>query len=187
MALVTRVAAAVVASLVTIGGAYDIQSQTTAPTEYAVKAAFLLKFADYVAWPADRAPSGRPMVIAVLGTDPFGNLLDEMLASKEVRGRKVVARRFTSIEDAVQQASILFVSSSERPELTRILRTLDGRPVLTVGDMDRFALRGGIVGFRMQGNTVRFDVNVEEAEKAGLKMSSQLLKLARIVRTGRDT
>lgn len=184
MALVTRLAVALVASLVTVSGAVDAQSQS--PTEYAVKAAFLLKFADYVDWPADQARSGRPLVIAILGTDPFGRVLDEMLARKEVHGRKLVVRRFSGVEDAVKEASILFISSSERPALTRILRTLDRRPVLTVGDMDRFASRGGIVGFRMQGNTVRFDINLQEAEKAGLKMSSQLLKLARIVRTGSD-
>jgi len=184
VALVTRLAVVLVASLLTVSGASDAQSQ--APTEYAVKAAFLLKFADYVEWPADHSRNGRPLVIAVLGTDPFGTLLDEMLARKEVHGRKVVARRFSTIEDAAKEASILFISSSERPDLSRIFRTLDGRSVLTVGDMDHFASRGGIVGFRVQGNTVRFDINLQEAEKAGLKMSSQLLKLARIVRTGRN-
>jgi uncharacterized protein DUF4154 len=184
VALVTRVTMAFLVSVMAIGGATDAQPR--APTEYAVKAAFLVKFADYVDWPADHHPGTGPIVIAVLGADPFGSLLDEMLAKKEVRGRKVVARRFNTVEDALPHASILFISSSERLDLTRILRALDGRPVLTVGDMDHFASRGGIVGLRVQGKTVRFDINVEEAEKAGLKMSSQLLKLARIVRTGRD-
>ncbi len=185
MAVVNRLTAAIVLVVVTIGGTSDVQSQA-APSEYAVKAAYLVKFADYVDWPAATSSGDGAMVIAVLGTDPFGTVLDEILASKQARGRKVVARRFSRIEDAAQQASILFISSSERDDLTRILRSLDGRPVLTVGDMDHFASQGGIVGFRVQGKTVRFDINVEEAEKAGLKLSSQLLKLARIVRTGRD-
>ena len=183
MALVSRSAVAMVAIAITLAAPYD--AVAAPPTEYEVKAAFLVKFADYVDWPADRAQAEGPMVIAILGTDPFGPVLDDMLAKKEVRGRKVVARRIRSI-DAMDEVSILFISSSENPELPRILRTLDGRPVLTVGDMDRFASRGGIVGFRVQGNTVRFDINLGEAEKAGLKLSSQLLKLARIVRTGRD-
>ena len=179
MALVRRLTIGLIVSLAAVS-----EADPTAPSEYAVKAAFLLKFADYVDWPADQRRGASPFVVAVLGTDPFGEQLDEMLARKELRGRKLIARRFSRIEDAAEEANILFISSSERTDLPRILRVLDGRPILTVGDMDHFASRGGIVGFRLQGNTVRFDINLQEAEKAGLKLSSQLLKLARIVRTG---
>jgi hypothetical protein len=157
---------------------------TAAPSEYAVKAAFLLKFADYVEWP-DRGASG-PFVVAVLGADPFGGTLDAMLAGKEVKGRPVAVRRYTSPADAVAEANILFVGLSDRADLERALEAAEGRPVLTVGDSEHFASRGGIVGLRLQGAVVRFDINLGQAERSGLRISSQLLKLARIVRTGSE-
>ncbi|HUJ15343.1 MAG TPA: YfiR family protein [Thermoanaerobaculia bacterium] len=153
--------------------------------EYQVKAAFLLKFASYVDWPEGKS-SADPFVVGILGEDPFGAVLDEMLAGEAIRGRPLVARRFESASDAAREADILFISASEQSNLPRILETVDARPVLTVGDMDRFASRGGIVGFRVEGTSVRFEINLQQAEKARLKMSSQLLKLARIVTSGRD-
>jgi hypothetical protein len=183
VALVRRLAVPLASALIILCEGNLAQSQTL--SEYAVKAAFIVKFASYVEWPDDAGAQRRPFVIAVLGTDPFGRILDDMLTGKDVRGRKILLRRFSTLDQGtLDGADILFVSSSERPDLPRILRTLDKRPILTVGDMDQFAARGGIVGFRLQGNTIRFDINLEQAERAGLKMSSQLLKLARIVRTG---
>ena len=154
------------------------------PSEYAVKAAFLFKFTDYVEWPDEPSRTSFPFVVGVVGADPFGHTLDEMLAGKSVRGRPVVARRFATGEEAVRAADIVFIARTERPELARALRPFDGRPVLTVGESQDFASEGGMVGLRLQGTVIRFDVNVEQAERAGLRVSSQLLKLARIVRTG---
>jgi hypothetical protein len=179
--LVKRTALGLIILLLVVEGS---PSPAQAPSEYAVKAAFLVKFIHYVEWPADGRSERAPFVVGVLGTDPFGNVLDEMLAEKQVNGRKIVARRFKRLEDAATGSSILFISSSEWPDLTEILRTMDRHPVLTVGEIDHFASRGGVIGFRLEGNKVRFDINAERADRAGLKVSSQLLKLARIVRTG---
>lgn len=180
MAVVRRRIAVTLALLIMTAAPVHAQ----APTETAVKAAFLVKFANYVDWPPDRDDSG-PFVLAILGSDPFGEMLDRMLIGKEVNGRKLIVRRFRSPEDAVKEAKILFISTSVGSELTEILRIAEQHAVLTVGDMERFAPRGGMVGFRAEGNRVRFDINVEQAGRAGLKVSSQLLKLARIVRTGK--
>jgi hypothetical protein len=177
-----RVAFALAAGLVLT--APPVRSQ--APSEYAVKAAFLLKFADYIEWPDAGGAAGRPFVVAVLGPDPFGSTLDVMLAGKEVKGRPVVVRRFTSAADAVGEANILFVGAGERADVHRALQAAQGRPVLTVGDSEHFAARGGIVGLRLQGTVVRFDINLRQAETSGLRISSQLLKLARIVETGSE-
>jgi YfiR/HmsC-like len=156
------------------------------PSEYAVKAAFLFKFTDYVEWPDDSKGTSAPFVVAILGSDPFGNVLDEMLTGKTVRGRRVVARRFATDAEALREADIVFIGLAQRPDVVRVLRSFDGRPVLTVGESEHFAAEGGIVGFRLQGSVIRFDINREQAEKAGLRISSQLLKLARIVRTGSE-
>jgi hypothetical protein len=154
---------------------------STPPTEHEVKAAFLYSFAKYVQWP-DGALGGQdePFIIGVLGEDPFGRVLDETVAGKSVLGHPVALTRFVRLEDAVR-AHILFVGASEEPELSRVLRTLRGRPVLSAGETDEFAERGGIVGFKTSEKKVRFDINLGRAEESRLKISSQLLKLATIV------
>lgn len=151
------------------------------PTEYEVKAAYLYNFAKFVEWPAEaQVGAAEPFVIAVLGEDPFGRTLDDLLASKTIHDRSLVIRRVATPEEAVG-AHVVFVCASERPRLPRILKVLRGTSVLTVGDMQEFAERGGMIGFRMDGHKVRFDINPGPAERARLKVSSQLLKLARIV------
>jgi hypothetical protein len=147
-------------------------------TDYEVKAAFLYSFAKYVQWPADLADPS--FVITVLGDDPFQGVLDDALRGKQADSRRVVLKR-TRHPEEVGRSQILFISDSEERELPRILKTLEGSPVLTVGEMDRFAERGGAIRFRMDQNRVRLDVNLKVAEQAHLRISSELLKLARIV------
>jgi hypothetical protein len=151
------------------------------PTEYEVKAAFLYNFTRFVQWPANARPDpGAPFVIAILGHDPFGVVLDETVAGKTVGGRPIEVRRVPGVEGA-RDAHIVFVCPSERTNMAAILKAL-GRPgLLTVGDTDGFAMRGGAINLTVQANRVRFEINVAVAEQAGLKVSSQLLKLATLV------
>jgi len=151
------------------------------PTEYEVKAAFLYNFARFVEWPPEafRDPAD-PFVIAVLGRDPFGPVLDETMAGKTVAGRRIEVRRATRVED-VRDAQMVFISSSERANMPAILKALDRPGVLTVGESDGFAERGGAINFVLQARKVRFQINPARAEEARLKMSSQLLKLATLV------
>jgi hypothetical protein len=151
------------------------------PTEYEVKAAFLYNFARFVEWPAEPGHDpGAPFVIVILGHDPFGAVLDETVAGKTVGGRPIEVRRVPRVDEA-REAQIVFVASSERPNLTAILKALERPGLLTVGDSDGFALQGGAINFTVQARRVRFEINPAAAEQARLKMSSQLLKLATLV------
>jgi hypothetical protein len=150
-------------------------------TEYQVKAAFLYNFAKYVEWPRAAFKDDKaPIVVGVLGDDPFGSALDEALEGKTVDGRRVVARRFAKEKDA-RQAHILFLPASEDERLPAVLRALAGASVMTVGDAERFAERGAVASFFVEESRVRFCVNVSAAARSDLKISSQLLKLAKIV------
>ncbi|HEY2930932.1 MAG TPA: YfiR family protein [Acidobacteriota bacterium] len=162
------------------------QTQAGAPTEYEVKAAFLVNFAKYVEWPDDAAKTSGQVVIVVVGPDPFGSLLDEAVAGKTVRGRPLVVRRAARAEE-IGDCQILFISASEDNRLPEILRGIAKRSVLTVGEGEQFALRGGMIGFRLENNRVRFDVNLRAAELSRIVISSQLLKLARVVREPRGS
>ena len=153
--------------------------------EYQVKAAYLYYFATFVDWPA-RALERHPgsLVIGVLGADPFGSLLEETLRGKTAHDRRFVVKRFTRVKDALD-SHILFVCASEEERLPIILKALQGAQVLTIGETDGFAERGGQIGLRTEGGKVRFQVNVAAAEQAGLRISSQLLKLGTLVASPR--
>lgn len=147
-------------------------------TEYEVKAAFLYNFAKFVAWPAQTFPVvGAPFSLCLLGDDPFGGFLDRAVSGKSVQDHAFAVRHLTDLEDA-PQCQMLFISASELSQWRRILATLAGTSVLTVGDTEDIVHRGGMIGFLMQGNRVRFIVNQDAVERAGLQISSQLLKVA---------
>jgi hypothetical protein len=157
------------------------QAQAVAP-EYDVKGAFLFNFTKFVEWPmAAFADEHSPLKLCVLGENPFGKALLKGLTESEVGGRKLI---FTHLESAnnLEACHVLFVSRSERDRLPQILAGLHNAPVLTVGDMPAFLEQGGMVNFILEGSKVRFDVNLEAAEPAGLKISSRLLALAKHVK-----
>jgi hypothetical protein len=154
----------------------------TGPAEYEVKAAFLYNFARFVEWPD--APEGDgPFVITVLGRDPFGSVLDDTLRGKTIDDKRIVVRR-ASRPDEVGQSRIVFICDSEKDRLPAILKSLEGTPVLTVGEMSEFAERGGVIRFKLEQGRIRLEINAAAAERSRLRISSQLLKLARIVDRG---
>jgi hypothetical protein len=124
---------------------------------------------------------GDAFTICVLGEDPFGPALRATIAGETIGGKNVLATRISGPEQAVN-CRILFISSSEDRQLKDILTTLEKASVLTVSDMPQFARRGGMVQFILQENRVRFEVNLATAQRAGLTLSSELLKLATSVR-----
>jgi len=152
------------------------------PTEYQIKAAFLYNFAKFVEWPATalRDP-GAPIIVAVLGEDPFGADLEQTLNGKSAGGRRVLVRRFKGVRD-LEFCHILFISPSEKEHLRETLRALKNSNILTVGESDGFARLGGMINFIPEENRVRFEINIDAADRAGLKISSKLLKLAKIIR-----
>jgi hypothetical protein len=148
--------------------------------EYEIKAAFLYNFTKFVVWggPATRGVND-PFVIAVLGDNPFGDALTA-LEKKTVDGRPIVVQRVHGME-SLKSCQLLFIASSEEPGLPAILRAAHSRNILTVGDMERFASRGGIIELILQGDRIAFEINVESAKQAGLTISSKLLSLARAI------
>lgn len=162
---------------------FPFEAQPQTATEYQVKAAFLYNFAKFVEWPQEALSNEQAFVIGIVGEDPFGAFLDEAVAGKTVRDKRIAVKRFSRMEEAAG-AHILFISDSEAGNVARIVKQLNRVPVLTVSDLDRFAERGGMVQLETEQNRVRFAINVAAVERAGLKPSSQLLKLARIVPEG---
>lgn len=152
--------------------------------EYALKSVFLFQFARFVTWPARSfRDESTPITIGILGEDPFGASLDEVVAGEAVGTRKLEVRRYGLI-DQVGPCHILFISASEAERLPSILGRLRGHNVLTVGDTKDFAARGGIVGFAVDRNRLKLRVNLAAADSAQLTISSKLLRQAEVVRKG---
>jgi hypothetical protein len=144
-------------------------------TEYRIKAAFLYNFTSFVTWPDDTA-NASGFTLCVLGEDPFGNLLDK-LSGKQVNGAPLVIRRLKNLA-RLDQCKLVFISTASGNQVGDALGMLHELPVLTVSDVRGFANLGGIIEFRIIANKVRFDINVNAAESAGLIISSKLLSLA---------
>ena len=153
-------------------------------SEYLIKAGFIYNFAKLVEWPTTAfAQSDSPIVISILGDDPFGTTLDRIVADKKINGRGFVVKRLkwaSGLKD-LKDCNILFVSSSEKEHMDSVVDAMKWLPILTIGDGPGFARRGGIMNFTLEDNKIRFEVNVEAAKHADLTISSRLLTLARIV------
>src|SRR5258708_25590210 len=168
-------------------GISSLPAQQPKATAYEVKAAYLYNFGKFVQWPAKiTAGNNEPFTICVLGKDPFGASLDATIAGEAIDGRSVLAKRLSKPQEALN-CRVLFISSSEDAQLKEILATLEKTSVLTVSDVSQFTRRGGMIQFVEDANRVRFEVNVTTAERAGLTLSSQLLKVAINVRRDSQT
>jgi hypothetical protein len=153
-------------------------------SEYLIKAGFIYNFAKLVEWPTTAfAQPDSPIVIGILGNDPFGATLDRIVADKKIDGRGFAVKRVKWSKDLreLKDCNILFVSSSEKEHVDSVVDGMKGLPILTIGDAPGFAKRGGIINFTLEDNKVRFEVNVEAAKHADLSISSRLLTLAKIV------
>ena len=184
-------------------GAVSVASgQTPEQRLIALEAAFVPKLAKYVDWPAGTfAGDKTPLVIGVLGRDPFGPLLDRIVAGATVRGRTIEIRRIASLADAadadadadadhggreritaqMRRCQVLFVSESERGRLGQIREILVGASVLTISDIPSFARNGGIIELVRADGQIVFHINHAAAERAGLRIDSKLMRLARKV------
>jgi hypothetical protein len=153
-------------------------AQTQRPSEYQLKAAFLYNFAKFIDWPpAALADDRSPFIIGVLGDNPFGNNLDQIVAGKTINGHSISVQFFNSAAEAAR-CQILFISNSEKKHFPDIIKSLNGSAVLTVSETERFIESGGIVNFVQEDNRIRFQINADAARIVGLKISSKLLSLA---------
>jgi hypothetical protein len=168
------------AAFVLIAVASNLPAQASKATEYQVKAAYLANFSKFVLWPANLVKSAS-FNICVLGQDPFGAALDAAVAGETVNRIPLAVKRISKPQDALD-CRVLFISSSEDSQWKDILAALKTSSVLTVSDMREFTQRGGIVQFILDGNRVRFEVNLAATGLPGLTLSSELLKLAATVR-----
>jgi len=158
-----------------------LRAQSPKPTDYDVKAVYLYNFGRFVEWPASVATKSDSFYVCVLGQDPFGPALDSTLAGETIGGKSVAAKRISSPQEAFG-CQILFMSAVENSRLTAIIEALDKGGVLTVSDMPQFSQRGGMIQFVLEGKKVRFEVNLTAVQRAGLTLSSELLKVATTVR-----
>jgi hypothetical protein len=154
-----------------------LHAQKSGPTENQVKSAYLYNFGKFVDWPAKATSVGEFFPICALGDDNFGSTLETTIAGESINGKKVLVKRVAKPQDAVS-CRILFISSSQQSRVKEILAELDNTSVLTVSDMPEFTRLGGMIQFVVQANKVRFEVNLTSAERTGLTLSSELLKVA---------
>jgi hypothetical protein len=153
--------------------------------EYQVKAAFLYNFAKFVEWPSQAFKSPMdPIAVCVLGHNPFGHALEELIRGKSVEGRGLAFRQVADAQEA-RTCQILFISSSEVKRFRSLYADLKTAGILTVGEAQGFATGGGVINFKLDGGHVRFEINLDAAEHEQLHISSKLLSLAQIVKTER--
>jgi hypothetical protein len=167
-------------------GGRDFAAQTATSKEYQVKAGFLYNFAHFTEWPTNAlADTNSPFVIGILGDDPFSTDLDELVRGEKVNNHPLIIQRYQQVEE-IKACHVLFVSRSETKRLERIFTSLKSRSILTVGDVENFAKRGGMIRFVTEQNKIHFRINLEAAKAANLTISSKLLRAAEIVAPGKD-
>ncbi len=156
-------------------------AQPAVAREYQVKAVFLFNFAQFVEWPAAAfAEENSPLVIGVLGNDPFGPLLDEVVGGESVGKRPLNVRRYRRLEE-IGICHILYIARSETARLGQIVAGLRERPVLTVSDIEGAARSGVMIRFFAENKRIRLRINLEAARTVNLELSSKLLRPAEIV------
>jgi hypothetical protein len=149
--------------------------------EYEVKAAFLLNFARLVQWPTSAFHDPEePILLGVLGRDPFDGALQNLVEGRKTGPRTIRVKRIANVRE-ITTCHIVFVSAPEPAPLAEILAAARGASVLLVGDGNDFARKGGAINFYSEAGKIRFAVNRQAAEGAGLKISSHMLRLAKLV------
>jgi hypothetical protein len=170
----------------TFTGKATNNQQAPSIKEYEVKAAFLYNFTHFIEWPEQAFTIAKaPFVIGILGEDPFGNVLNEIIAGESVGGHPLVVQRYNSLND-ITNCHILFISAKDNEILSSVLSTLKDKSTLTVSDIPDFALKGGMINFFIENNKVRLRINLDRTRASGLTIDSKLLRLAQIVSSKKD-
>lgn len=163
----------------------EAKAQTSSAGEYEVKAAMLYRLTYFVEWPGAVVPDSQaPTVLCVLGRDPVGAALPSVVPGQAGSARKAEVR-YPQSAGEIRGCQVVYIAASEKKNTASILASLKGSGVLTVADMPQFAAKGGMIQFSLEESRVRFEINLDEATRAGVKISSRVLMLARIVK-GQD-
>jgi hypothetical protein len=159
---------------------FHVRAEDPEFSEYEVKAGFMYNFPKFIDWPVDTfSDVSKAITLCVVGTDPFGKALGA-IDRKAVQTRRLEIKYAVRLKD-LKMCSILFVSGSEKGNLSQILEIVKGAPTLTVGDTKGFAQQGIMINFVMEQNKVGFEINTESARQAKFTISSKLLKLAKTI------
>ncbi len=150
--------------------------------EYRLKAAFVYRFPQFVEWPPAAIQDARTLDVCVLQPNPFGSDLEQLVTGESLGGRALRVRVITGV-DALSGCHALFVGAHGE-SVDGVLKSAVGRPILTIGETDQFLEEGGIIALKIVDRRVRFDVSTANAQRAGLRISAQLLSLAAAVRGG---
>jgi len=169
------------ASFLLLRFSFAAEPKSKLARENDLKAVFLFNFTQFVEWPPTTfSDPTAPFIIGVLGEDPFGQTLDDIVANESIKNRKIVVQRYRDVRE-VRECRILFISQSESARLGPILGALHGKNILTVGETDGFSSAGGIIRFLIVQNKLRLRINVESAAAAQLTISSKRLRQAEII------
>jgi uncharacterized protein DUF4154 len=156
------------------------QPQSEPKDEYALKAVFLYNFCRFIEWPKSAfASPNDPIIIGIVGQDPFGSLLNEAVRGETSRGRAIRIEHYPK-PDAIGKCHLLFVSQSEAARTEKILGAVGGKSVVTVGETDVFIDRGGMIALTADKNRVRLHINPSLLRAASLDVSSKLLRVAEV-------
>jgi hypothetical protein len=159
-------------------------AQSSAIPEYRVKATFLFQFTQFVDWPRDAFSNPQtPLVIGILGDDPFGSFLDDTVRNEKANGHPLAVERYQRLEE-IKNCHVLFVSRSEANRMADIIAAVKGRNTLVVGDLNGFADRGGMIQFVTDENRIHLRINRAAAKAANLTISSKLLRPATVINSG---
>ena len=171
----------IVAFLLLVCSTSFLSAYRTVTPEYQVKAAFLYNFTQFVEWPSDAFPEpGPPLVIGILGEDPFGTYLEETIEGENVNGHPLVIQHYRII-GGIRTCHILFINQSETNKPAQGVINLKGKFILTVSDGNNFIKQGGMIRFITRDNKILIQINPEAAKQADLIISSKLLRLAEVV------
>lgn len=165
-----------------LGAAAGLARASEISKESQIKAAFVYNFLKFVEWPADKLTNNdSALTIGVLGKGPITSELQKAVKDRRINGRELVVKTVETAE-AARGLHLLFVTASEDNRLDSLLAQTADASVLTVGESEQFAKRGGIITFVLEGDKLRFEINIDAAEAANLKISAQFQKLAKTVR-----
>jgi hypothetical protein len=158
-----------------------LSAQKPPAREYQLKAAFIFNFTQFTEWPPSTYSSSKaPFVIGILGEDPFGSYLDELVKEETVNGHPLLVQRFTNAEE-IKNCHILFIKVPKPVKYKTILTSLKGKNILTIGEDPNFINEGGMIRFMMVNNKIQFQINPDAAKEENIIISSKLLRLAEIV------
>jgi hypothetical protein len=162
---------------------HTLSAQTTPAKEFQIKAVFLFHFTQFTQWPATAfADANSPIVIGILGNDPFGAFLEKVVNGETVNGRSIVITRFTQ-PDQIKTCHVLYVCSNMQDKLSQVLSAVEKKSILTVGDDDDFLKKGGMIRFALKNDKIKVQICPSAVKKADLVVSAKLLAVAEIYKT----